>query len=139
MTSIDFYFNVSDKPALLSRLVHGAIERRQQVVIATSHEQAARDVSKSLWQHIQTSFLPHALVGQSRQAPVVIHWGNADMQYDDMLINLAQEQPDGFSRFKQLVELVGQDEQEKTLARQRYKFYRDRGYSIRHFDQANIE
>lgn len=139
MTSIDFYFNVSDKPALLSRLVHGAIERRQQVVIATSHEQAARDVSKSLWQQIQTSFLPHALVGQSRQAPVVIHWGNADMQYDDTLINLAQEQPGGFSRFKQLVELVGQDEQEKTLARQRYKFYRDRGYSIRHFDQANTE
>lgn len=139
MTSIDFYFNVSDKPALLSRLVHGAITRRQQVVIATSHEQAARDVSKSLWQQVQTSFLPHALVGQSRQAPVIIHWGDADMQYDDVLINLAPEQPGSFSRFKQLVELVGQDEQEKTLARLRYKFYRDRGYSIRHFDQANTE
>lgn len=139
MTGIDFYFNVADKPGLLCRLVHGALERRQQVMIATPHEQTARDVSRSLWQHEQTSFLPHALVNESRQAPVIIHWGDAEMQYDDVLINLAFEQPGQFSRFKRLIELVGHGEEEKTLARQRYKFYRDRGYSIRHFDQANTE
>lgn len=144
MTSIDFHFNVVDKPGLLSALVQRALERRQQVIIKTSHEQAAQDVSRSLWQHTQTSFLPHVLIGQAAapadiEAPVLIHWGEAEMMYDEILINLAAQQPNGFSRFKRLVELVGMDEQEKIAARQRYKFYRDRGYSINHFDQARTE
>ncbi len=143
MTSIDFHFNVADKPGLLSVLVQRALERRLQVVIKTSHEPAAQDVSRNLWQHTQTSFLPHALVGSSSaldiKAPVLIHWGENEMVYDEILINLAAQQPNGFSRFKRLVEVVGMDEQEKIAARQRYKFYRDRGYSINHFDQSQTE
>jgi len=33
------------------------------------------------------------------------------------------------------VELVGTDEEDKALARQRFKFYRDRGYEIKHSDE----
>ncbi|HPB91877.1 MAG TPA: DNA polymerase III subunit chi [Methylophilus sp.] len=139
MTSVDFHFNVTDKAGLLSVLVQRALQREQQVMITVPDERAATDLSRALWQHVQTSFLPHALIGQDVVAPVLIHWGNAAMQYDEILINLAFQQPSGFSRFKQLVELVGLDEQEKVAARQRYKFYRDRGYSINHFDQAMSE
>ena len=34
-----------------------------------------------------------------------------------------------------LSKLVGTDEEDKALARQRFKFYRDRGYEIKHFDE----
>ncbi len=139
MTSIDFHFNVADKAGLVSILVQRALQRHQQVMIATSDEQSAREVSRSLWQHVQTSFLPHALVGQALAVPVLIHWGEVEMMYDEVLINLTPQQPNGFSRFKQLVELVGLNEDEKVVARQRYKFYRDRGYSINHFDQTKNE
>jgi len=54
------------------------------------------------------------------------------------LINLSQKQLTAFSRFRQLIELVGVEEQDKILARQRYKFYRDRGYEIKHFDQQSL-
>jgi DNA polymerase-3 subunit chi len=33
-----------------------------------------------------------------------------------------------------LIEIVGADEADKVLARDRYKFYRDRGYELRSYD-----
>jgi len=44
--------------------------------------------------------------------------------------------PPFFSRFRYLVELVGNDEDDKVAARQRYKFYRDRGYQVKSTDAA---
>jgi DNA polymerase-3 subunit chi len=55
---------------------------------------------------------------------------------DDMLINLTANEPSIFSRFTQLVELVGDEEQDKLAARARFKFYRDRGYEIKSIDHA---
>jgi len=42
-----------------------------------------------------------------------------------------------FARFERLVEIVGTDEDNKALARQRYKFYKERGYPLNTFDRAN--
>jgi DNA polymerase-3 subunit chi len=57
---------------------------------------------------------------------------------DDILINLSQKQLTVFSRFQQLIELVGADEEEKAMARRRYKFYRDRGYEVKHYNQESL-
>jgi len=54
--------------------------------------------------------------------------------HDDILINLRVQHPPFFSRFRRLIELVGQDESDKVEARTRYRFYRDRGYEIKSFD-----
>jgi DNA polymerase-3 subunit chi len=57
---------------------------------------------------------------------------------DDMLINFTSSEPGFFSRFTQLVELVGDAEQDKIAARARFKFYRDRGYEIKSIDHTQI-
>jgi DNA polymerase III subunit chi len=72
------------------------------------------------------------------QTAVILQWQQDNVLQDDMLINLAQTQPLIFSRFTQLVELVGQDERDKAAGRVRFKFYRDRGYEIKHVDCAKI-
>ena len=51
-----------------------------------------------------------------------------------MLINLRAEQPPFFSRFQRLVEIVSLDEEDRSHARARFKFYRDRGYAIQSHD-----
>ncbi|MBL8421091.1 MAG: DNA polymerase III subunit chi, partial [Dechloromonas sp.] len=42
--------------------------------------------------------------------------------------------PPGFSRFHSLIEVVGQEEADRSSARDRVKFYKDRGYEVRYFD-----
>jgi DNA polymerase-3 subunit chi len=56
---------------------------------------------------------------------------------DDVLINLQAQHPPFFSRFRHLIELVGAEESDKIAARARFKFYRDRGYTIKSTDVAN--
>jgi len=38
--------------------------------------------------------------------------------------------PSYFSRFRRVVEIVTRDSDDRALARDRFRFYRDRGYEI---------
>jgi len=50
--------------------------------------------------------------------------------HHDVLVNLDGDLPPAFSRFERLVEIVGTDESDRGPARERFRFYRDRGYAI---------
>jgi DNA polymerase III subunit chi len=138
MTRIEFYFNVSNKPQALADLVQAACNKRRKVTIATENEALASKVSADLWQNKPSSFLPNALANQltGAQTPIIIHWPTCELLQDDLLINLTPNEPVFFSRFTQLIELVGDEEQDKRSARARFKFYRDRGYEIKSVDLA---
>ena len=138
MTRINFYFNVINKQQLLTALVQGALKKRRRVTVLVSDAGKATETSASLWQQQAESFMPNVLVNDivAAQTPIVIHWQENPLLQDDMLINLVQTAPIFFSRFTQLVELVGDDEKDKVAARARYKFYRDRGYEIKNINHA---
>lgn len=140
MTRVIFYSNVRDKQAALIVLVCKALAKRHLVTLFAESEQVAQVYSDSLWQQDPTSFLPNVLATNilASETPVVIDWQDEQLCQDDILVNLTQRQLTVFSRFRQLVELVGTDEQDKALARERFKFYRDRGYEIKHFDEAQL-
>jgi DNA polymerase III subunit chi len=147
MTRINFYFNVANKQQVLADLVQSALLKRRQVMIWAADEKMASDISATLWQNKAESFLPNVQVNHLHASvtPVVIGSQGSqfalDTMQDEWLINLTPNQPAFFSRFTQLVELVGEDEQDKLAARARFKFYRDRGYEIKSIDyaQAKIE
>lgn len=140
MTRIDFYFNVSDKPKLLAELVETAIAKHRQVVVLAPDDAMAKRVSDYLWQENATSFLPNSYANHlhAARSPVVIGLQADNFMHDDMLINLASNEPGIFSRFTQLVEMVSDEEDDKLAARARYKFYRDRGYDIKNINHAQI-
>jgi DNA polymerase III subunit chi len=136
MTSIGFYFNVVDKPVLINQLVQKALQQHRQVTLFTSDEASANQISEALWHFDSTAFNVNALAHDALayMTPVLVEWQAERVQQDDLLINLQPKQLTLFSRFKHLFELVGMDEQDKTEARQRFAFYRDRGYEIKSVD-----
>ncbi len=144
MTRIDFYFNVKNKPQVVVNLVEAAVAKRRQVLVFAADEKMASEVSANLWQNKAESFLPNVQANHlyASVTPVVI--GSQGSQFaldtikDELLINLTSNQPTFFSRFTHLVELVGDDEQDKISARARFKFYRDRGYEIKSIDYAQV-
>ncbi len=146
MTRIEFYFNVADKQKLVENLVEHALFKRRQVTIFTDNKRNASEIAENLWQSKPDSFLPNVMANhaQAISTSVVIACvqnENNEMDavfQDDLLINLTASQPSFFSRFTQLVEIVGNDDTDKLSARQRYKFYRDRGYEIKHNDHAKM-
>jgi DNA polymerase-3 subunit chi len=66
--------------------------------------------------------------------PIVIDYLGTAPAHDQVLLNLRPEWPPLFSRFQRLVEIVSLEDEDRRLARERFKFYRDRGYEIRTHD-----
>ena len=62
--------------------------------------------------------------------PVLIGHADAPEGLNQVLINLDMAVPLFFSRFERVVEIVNQDEIQRQQARERFKFYRDRGYDL---------
>ena len=138
MTRVEFYFNVTDKLAKAAELCERAVAKGRQLTVFTQDDAMSSILQQKLWQHAPTSFLPSACPQDvaSAHAPIIVDAAGIQLIQDDILINLKAEHPPFFSRFRYLVELVGNDEDDKVAARQRYKFYRDRGYQVKSTDAA---
>jgi DNA polymerase-3 subunit chi len=54
-----------------------------------------------------------------------------------VLVNLRADWPPFFGRFERLVEIVSVDDEDRQQGRERFKFYRDRGYALRIHDMSD--
>jgi len=140
MTRVEFYFNVPDKFAKTVELCEKALSKGRQLTIYTQNDAMSSDMQNLLWTHTASSFLANCYMNEahSQFSPIVIDAQGENLLQDDVLINLQAVQPLFFSRFRYLVELVGSDEADKTAARARFRFYKDRGYDIKSTDAAAV-
>lgn len=138
MTRVEFYFNVEDKLAQVAELCSKAFAKGRQLTVFTPDDAVSEQLRQQLWAGVPTSFLPSMLPHEPNAhfSPIVLDANGDNLLQDDILINLQSAHPPFFSRFRYLVELVGNDEADKVAARARYKFYRDRGYQIKSTDAA---
>lgn len=135
MTEVWFYVSNDAsngaRAVLLRRLLERAQQSTRHLHIHTRGENATARLDQWLWQP-GSSFLPHGLAEAEHEdkQPVVIGHGASPGQSHDILVNLDQQVPDFFSRFKRVVELVSGNEQDRQTSRERWKYYRDRGYHV---------
>ena len=142
MTRVEFFFNVPNKFAKIAELCNKAVIKRRQLTVFTPSDDISEELQQHLWQQPATSFLASALSNSHNASisPILLDSNGTLLLQDDVLINLQDQYPPFFSRFKYLVELVGFKEADKTAARLKFKFYRDRGYAVKSTnvaDQAN--
>lgn len=138
MTRVEFYFNVTDKLAQVTDLCARAVAKGRQLTVFTPDDSVSEQLRQRLWAGEPTRFLPSMLPHEpaAQMSPIVLDTRGEYLLQDDILINMQSEHPPFFSRFRYLVELVGNDEADKLAARARYKFYRDRGYQIKSTDAS---
>lgn len=138
MTRVDFIFNVEDKLDQAILVMQTQLRKGRQVTVHVADEVEATALDQTLWAYNAVSFLPHCVVNHDAapETPVLIHWQQQALLQHDVLLNLQALTPTFFSRFTRLVEIVGRDELDKQQARERFKFYRDRGYEINSYDVA---
>lgn len=136
MTRVDFYILQDSRPdtqALLTcRLTEKAFKQGHQVYINTESGQQLKKLDDMLWTFRDGSFLPHGLykAGSGSDHPVMLGYAIEPEGPSDVLVNLSNEVPSFFSRFNRVAELVGGDKAQRESARERYRFYKDRGYTL---------
>ena len=139
MTRVDFY--ILDEASDTARLRLAAkIAEKAMLLSSHVHINAADDVESQrldevLWTFSQGSFVPHRVVrapddGAGHPEPVLIGVAVELQAPCDVLINLAGEVPEFFSRYERVAEIVDADGNRRAAGRSRYKYYRDRGYEL---------
>jgi DNA polymerase-3 subunit chi len=135
MTRVDFYVlngNGSNKAAFVCQLAEKAFRLGHKVFILADSPGEAESLDKLLWVFSPGSFVPHALQGEAGEpvAPVILGSKAAPESAGDVLICLKSKAPECAGQFERVAEVVGPTEDDKTLARERFRFYRERGYAI---------
>ncbi len=138
MTKIDFYSGAPDKQHSACELCQKAVDKGARVLIFTTDEAATDVMDKLLWEHPATAFTPHCR-GKDPAAyemPVVVGHQTVDFPHYEVVINLQTACLPFFSRFERVIEVVSTDAGDVAAGRERFSFYRDRGYEINHQDLA---
>ncbi len=133
MTRIDFYHYADDKLRFACRLAAKACDQSTRLVVYSPDTKVLGDFDKALWTFQATRFVPHCFAGTSLapETPVILAASGENLPHHDVLLNLADEWPPFFASFERLLEIVASDDADKSRARERYAFYRKRGYDIK--------
>ncbi|MDH4014285.1 MAG: DNA polymerase III subunit chi [Chromatiales bacterium] len=138
MTRVDFYVLESSGPTsrlrCACRIAEKAFLLDHRIYIHAGSDREARAMDDLLWSFRGGSFIPHAVVTPHEvhgEAVLIGHDADNDPAETDLLINLADEIPMFFSRFERVAEVVSEDKQSRESGRNRFRFYRDRGYDLR--------
>ncbi len=160
MTKVDFYTGVEDKLRTACKLSHKAVESGKRVHLYSPDEATTLTLDALLWSYPTTAFLPHCRSDEqgANEMPVVLAHPTKNstvsknsasgensvpdenfihsktFPHNEVLISLHSTCLPFFSRFERVIEIVGLDAADTHTGRERFSFYRDRGYEMRHFD-----
>jgi DNA polymerase-3 subunit chi len=140
MTQVDFYVLDEKAPGnrytLACRLCEKIYHQGRRVFIHTGSQEETRHMERLLWTFRQGSFVPHGTEENSDPSitPVIIGHRGENEEEHDVLINLADEVPGFFSRFERVAEVIDREPQVVSSGRDRFRFYRDRGYPLNKHD-----
>jgi len=141
MTKIDFYTGSPDKLRTACQLSHKAMQSGVRTVISAPTAATTDTLDKLLWHYPATAFIPHSRgdAGATVQMPVILVHGGDKFPHHELLISLHDECLPFFSRFERVIEIITSDAEDSRLGRERFKFYRDRGYELRHIDLSKTQ
>ena len=136
MTKVDFYTGVTDRLETACLLSHKALQNGLRVLLHTPDEDTAKALDKMLWQYPPAAFIPHCRsdAAEAADVPVIIGHQAELFPHSELLISLHNSCLPFFSRFERVIEIVSVDAEDARLGRERYSFYRERGFEMRHFD-----
>ncbi len=139
MTRVDFYTGSEDKLRTACQLSHKAMQHGLRVLLHVPDDATADKLDRLLWHYPPTAFMPHCHSNQAEAVdmPVVIA-RDEQFPHAELLISLHDECLPFFSRFERVIEIVGHDDADAVRGRDRFKFYRDRGYELSHTDLRKL-
>ena len=118
---------------LFQACLHASVcyRNNQRVYIHTENQTSAHAIDEMLWSFEPDSFIPHNLVGEGPKqgAPVEIGF-QTPQNRRPFLINLASQIPSFAGNYSHIIDFVPPESSLKQQARERFKQYRQAGFSI---------
>ncbi len=148
MTKIDFYIlnssGENDRLQTVCKLINKATERGQRVFVHSDDQSLLEQLDECLWHFQPERFVAHrllnpinnvaeqALDAANDELESVLLSNSSPSRTDAVFVNLATTVPVFFSRFERTLEIIDQQESVRLQGRERYRFYKERGYPLQH-------
>lgn len=133
MTEVAFHTQVPDKLAYCCRLLRKATASGAQVWVQGEPAQLQL-LDAALWTFSPLDFVPHCLAAADAAvlaaSPVVLGTPEQPPSHHQVLLNWGDSVPSGFESFERVIEIVSLQDDDRRLARQRWKHYSGRGYPV---------
>jgi DNA polymerase-3 subunit chi len=132
MTRVSFLHGADDRLQAAVAWLGQAAREGRRVLVYAPQESELEHLDRLLWALPATGFTPHCKHGAAlaTETPVVLTGSLEQPVHDECLLNLSAEVPPAFSRFEHLVEIVSTSDADKVAGRERFRFYRERGYPL---------
>lgn len=137
MTEIAFHFGAPNKLEYVGRLLRKAVAKGARLTVLAAPSQV-QYLDASLWATAPTDFLVHGVDDGGDaplRCPVIlasrVHEG---LRTHSVLVNLTSDVPEAFTLFDRVIEVVSMDDEDRALARGRWKHYVQQGYDIQRHD-----
>jgi DNA polymerase-3 subunit chi len=132
MTQISFLHGARDRLQAVAAWLGQASAEGRNVLVYVPWGEYSTQLDRMLWTQVPTGFVPHCSSEDelAAETPIVLAGKLDNPPHDDCLVNLSDEIPPGFSRFQRLIEIVSVADSDRLPGRERFRFYRERGYPI---------
>ncbi|KTD63464.1 DNA polymerase III, chi subunit [Legionella santicrucis] len=133
---VDFYLVANEQDnarwLLACRLLEKAYAKGHKVYVLCANKQDAEFLDELLWTFKEDSFIPHHLQGEGPEPPPPIQIGyeREPRGFNDILLNLSNDIPPFYTKFKRIMEIVLNIEADKEQSRIHYRDYRAKGCEL---------
>jgi DNA polymerase-3 subunit chi len=136
MTQISFFHGARDRLQAVAAWLGRAGNERRKVLVYVPAGENSEQLDRLLWTHQATGFTPHCRANDklAAETPIILAAELDTPPHDGCLLNLSDEIPPGFSRFQQLIEIISVNDGDRLPGRERFRFYRERGYPLENHD-----
>lgn len=117
------------------RLTEKAVQLGHRIHLVVRSDSQLKQLDELLWQYRADSFVPHHCLpveesDQSVDCRVTLGTADHVPSDRDILINLGEQVWEHHGQFGDVREIVAADDNERNLGRQRYRRYKELGYSV---------
>lgn len=133
MTRVDFAFGAPDRLRMACEVVRKHYEAGRQVVVYLSDARQLARFDRLLWGFESTAFVPHVGVEDPLAASTpILLTSTAPVLAGEQswLLNLDAQCPPGFEQFPRILEIVSEQEADRTQARERWRVYQTQGCQL---------
>ena len=128
---------VATEIAMASELLLGFVSARKKVTVLCKSQAQAESFDDFIWQFPADKFIPHNLYGEGPDmgTPVEIIWHSAFLKMPKLrntavVINLSQHFMENTQNIQHIIDFVPVNDDEKMQARERYKKYKQAGFTL---------
>lgn len=144
MVDVSFHTGVEDRTTYACRLLRKAARQGARVLVRGAPEEMDL-LDKALWTFEAQEFVPHhrlrpgfATASHLRRTPVwLMDEGEAwpqELAPAQVLLQMATQAAQDAPQWTRLIELVGDDAEDRRLARQRWRAYEAQGLAVKAFN-----